>query len=110
MIFFIGFASVLQPLASPAPKNGLYQVATSEQVSHVQRVAILLPLHTLRRRRRRRRFAGGECGARASQVVLKPHCERVLATKHTSRGPFQILEGRNGLAEIVKRGGGVSVA
>jgi hypothetical protein len=32
------------------------------------------------------------------------------ATEHAPGGPFQILEGRNGLAEIVKRGGGVSVA
>ena len=70
---------------------------------------MLLPLHTLRRYGRRRRLAGGEHGSRVSQVVLKPHCDRVPASENAPRGPFQILEGRNGLAEIVERGAFVFV-
>jgi len=35
--------------------------------------------------------------------------ERVLATEHAPRGPFRVFERRDGLAEIVERGGGVPV-
>ena len=52
-------------------------------------------------------FAGAERGARVSQVALNCTCERVLATEHAPRGPFRVLERRDGLAEIVERGGRV---
>ena len=41
--------------------------------------------------------------------MLNPHYGRVCAAKHAPRGPFQILERRHGLAEIVERGAVVSV-
>ena len=51
----------------------------------------------------RRHFAGAEGGSRISQVDLNPTYERVLATEHSPRGPFQVLERRDGLAKIVQR-------
>ena len=75
--FFTRLASVLQPLAPPA-RTALS--VTSEQVSHAQRIVILLPLNTLRqRRRRRRRFAGGERGSRAWNYA-RALCEDPAAT------------------------------
>ena len=53
---------------------------------------------------RRRRFAGVERGSRALQVDPNVQCERVRATKHASRSPFQLLEDIHGLAEIVEGG------
>ena len=58
---------------------------------------------------RRRRFAGTEHGSRELQGNLNPFCERVRATEHAPRGPFDILERRHGLAEVVERGAGVVV-
>ncbi len=42
-----------------------------------------------------------------SQIDLNCRCEGVCATHHTPYNPFHILERRDGLAEIVERGGGV---
>ena len=61
----------------------------------------------LRTPRRRLRFAGAERGSRVSQIILDPFCERVRATHHTARDPFNFLERRHAFAQIVKRGGGV---
>ena len=61
------------------------------------------------RRRRRLRFVGAEPGSRDSQGFLDPRCQRVLATEHAPRGPFNLLERRHGLAEIVECGAGVIV-
>ena len=47
--------------------------------------------------------AGGKRGSRVSQIALNIHRERVRPPKHTTRGPFYLLERRNGLAEIVER-------
>ena len=55
------------------------------------------------------RLAGAEHGSRVLQNRLNHHCARVRAAKHTSRGPFNLLEQRQCLAEIVERGGGVPV-
>ena len=52
-------------------------------------------------------LAGGEGDSRVSQVVLKRSCERVRASKHAPRGPFNLLERIYGLAELSERGGGV---
>ena len=107
--FFTGLASVLQPLALPAKPGFFIGCYERAGVSPVQRVAILLPLHTLLLRRRRRRFAGGGRGSRFLQFQLNIRCERVLATKHAPRGPFRLLECRHGFAEIVERGAVVLV-
>ena len=56
---------------------------------------------------RRRSFAGGERGSRSSQIAPNTSCGRVRATEHASRGPFNVLERRHSLAEIVERGVGV---
>ena len=48
-----------------------------------------------------------ERGPRVSQGVFNAHCGRVRATQHTPRGPFQFLEPRHGIAEIVERRAGV---
>ena len=45
---------------------------------------------------------------RVSQVALNVLCERVLATEHAQRGPFQVLERRDGFAQILERGGRVA--
>ena len=50
-----------------------------------------------------------EHGSRVSQVALNVHCERVRATEHAPRGPFNLFERIHGLAEIVERGAGVVV-
>ena len=73
-------------------------------MSPVQRVAILLPLQTIRRRWRRRHFAGGERGSRHLQIPLKRLCERVRAAEDASRDPFRVLACRHGFAEIVECG------
>ena len=39
-----------------------------------------------------------------SQEVSNPFCERVRASEHAPRGPFNFLERSNGLADIVERG------
>ena len=56
-----------------------------------------------------RPFAGAEKFSCFWQIVLHRHRGRVRATEHTPRDPFQILERRHCLAEIVERGGGVVV-
>ena len=56
---------------------------------------------------RRLRLAGAERASRVSQFVLNPHCDRVRATEYAPRDPFQFLERRHGLAELVERGAGV---
>ena len=48
-------------------------------------------------------FPGAERVSRSSQFALNVYCERVRPPKHTTRGPFYLLERRNGLAEIVER-------
>ena len=57
----------------------------------------------------RRRFAGAERVSRVSQSGLKLRCARMRATKDAPSGPFHVLEHRQGLAEIVGRGGWVLV-
>ena len=42
------------------------------------------------------------------QHALNMHYERMRAAEHALRGPFNLLERRHGLAEIVERGAGVS--
>ena len=54
-------------------------------------------------------FAGEEHSPRVSQTVLNIRCERMRAAEHAPRGPLRVLEGRNGLAEIVERGAVVIV-
>ena len=54
-------------------------------------------------------LGGDEPGSRLSQDGLSPPCGRVRASKHASRGPFNLFERRYGLAEIVERGVGVAV-
>ena len=54
-----------------------------------------------------RRFAGAERGSRFSQGCLNPSCDGVRAAEHAPRGPFQLLELRNGFVEIIERGDGV---
>ena len=58
---------------------------------------------------RRRRLAGAEVGSPVSQGNLNRPYGRVRAAKHTTRGPFRVLERRHGLAEIVERGAVVHV-
>ena len=41
------------------------------------------------------------------QHALNMHYERMRAAEHALRGPFNLLERRHGLAEIVERGAGV---
>ena len=48
-------------------------------------------------------FAGVEGDSRVSQEVLNVHCERVRATEHAPRGPFDLRERHYGLAEITER-------
>ena len=55
------------------------------------------------------RLAGCERGSRVLQITLNEYCERVRATEHAPRDPFQFLERRHGLAEVVERGAGVTV-
>ena len=43
------------------------------------------------------------------QHALNMHYERMRAAEHALRGPFNLLERRHGLAEIVERGAGVHV-
>ena len=43
------------------------------------------------------------------QVVLNVPCDRVRATEHAPRNASNVLERRQGLAEIVERGAGVVV-
>jgi len=62
---------------------------------------------SIRYLRRRRRLAGAERGF--SKMVLNFHRERMRATEHAPRGPFNFLERPNGLADIVERGGWVLV-
>ena len=57
----------------------------------------------------RLRFAGAKRGSRDLQIALNPNCGRMRAAEHAPRGPFNFLERRHGLAEIVERGGGVLV-
>ena len=55
-----------------------------------------------------RRLAGAEGRSRESQGFPNPHYVRVRAAEHAPRGPFQLLERRHGLADIVEdfgRGG-----
>ena len=56
-----------------------------------------------------RRLAGAERGSRVSHFVLNYLCDRVRATKNSPRDPFRVFERRHGLAEVVERGGVVSV-
>ena len=49
-------------------------------------------------------FAGADRCSRASEFVLNPPCERMLATHHAPRGPLCLLERRHGFAEIVESG------
>ena len=53
------------------------------------------------------RLAGAKRGSRVSQSALKIRYERVRAAEHAPRGPFQLLELRNGFVEIIERGDGV---
>ena len=46
---------------------------------------------------------------RFSQIALNPRNERMRATEYAPRGPFQVLERRHCLAEVVERGSGVPV-
>ena len=41
--------------------------------------------------------------------MLDLRCQRVRATEHTSRDPFDLFERRRGLAQIVERGVGIKV-
>ena len=54
-------------------------------------------------------FAGAERGSRVSQTDLNFLCERMRTAKHAPYSPFNLLERRHSLAEIVKRGGRVQV-
>ena len=56
-----------------------------------------------------RRLAGAERGLRPPQGILNFCCERMRATKHAPRGPFNVLKRRHGLVEIVECGAGVLV-
>ena len=56
------------------------------------------------------RFAGAELCSHFAQIAPDAFCSRVRATEHASRDPFNVLERRHGLAEIVERGVGVVVA
>ena len=47
---------------------------------------------------------GAERVSRYLKYLLNIRGERVHAAKNAPRDPFQILEGRHGLAEIVERG------
>ena len=58
----------------------------------------------------RRRVAGAEDRSRDSQTLLSRQSERMRATEHAPRDPFQLLERRQGLAEILERDVGVHVA
>jgi hypothetical protein len=42
--------------------------------------------------------------SRVAQIALNIHCDRVRAAEHAPRGPYRILERRQGLADIVERG------
>ena len=57
----------------------------------------------------RRRLAGAERGSCVVQDALKSSCCRVRAAEHAPCNPFRVLERRDGLAEMVERGGGVQV-
>ena len=57
----------------------------------------------------RRRFAGTERDSRVSQVDRNALCGRVRTTEHAPRGPFDLLERRHCLADIVEGGAGVLV-
>ena len=46
---------------------------------------------------------------RVSQRFLNLHNIRVRAAEHASRDPFRVLDGRQGLADVVERGCGVIV-
>ena len=50
---------------------------------------------------------GAERCSRLLQIASNPHCERVCAAEHAPRDPFQLLERRHCLADIVERGAGV---
>ena len=59
---------------------------------------------------RRRRFVEAELRSSLEQINRNPFCERVCDSEHALRPPFQILERRHALVEIVERGtGGVHV-
>ena len=47
--------------------------------------------------------------ARSLQFAPNRPCHRVRTAKNAPRDPFHVLEGRNGLAEIVERGAVVLV-
>ena len=62
-------------------------------------------LSTPRRLRRRRRFfVEAELRSSLEQINRNPFCERVCDSEHALRPPFQILERRHALVEIVERG------
>ncbi len=50
------------------------------------------------------RLAGAELCSHFAQIAPDAFCSRVRATEHASRDPFNVLERRHGLAEIVDGG------
>ena len=58
----------------------------------------------LLRTSRWRFFAGAERYSRLTQAGIDSRCERMGAAEHAPRGPFHLLERRDGVAEVVERG------